>query len=198
MKRIVTMSICLFIASSAMAVLTQPIADVATSQQGQLGLSGGFSIESDVTLYGVRGSYGLMDGISVFGGLGLVEINDLDSEVYVQGGGTYQLPVDLPVDLALRGGLGFMSADDYDIMTVNGGALASMAIQEALTIYVFGGLSYSKIEIDYGEWGDDSETETDLALAGGAIFAVTPNMAIYGELAMIDELFISGGLKMTL
>lgn len=198
MKRIVAMSICLFIASSAMAILTQPIADVATSQQGQLAISGGLTIESDVTMYGVRGSYGIMDGLSVFGGLGLVEINDMDSELYLQGGGTYQLPVNLPVDLALRAGIGFMSADDYDIMTLSGGVLASMVLHDAITVYGFGGLSYSKIEIDLGSWGDDSETETDLALAGGAMYAITPNVSIYGELSMIDELFISGGLKLTL
>lgn len=193
MRSIIVVSMCLVLTSSAMAMLGQPFADVATSQQGEIGVSGGLTIESDVNMYGVRASYGIMDGVSAFAGIGLLDPDFGDSEIYLQAGGKYQLPLDLPFDLAIRSAFGLVSGDGWDLWTLNAGALASKAIAPAITVYGFGGLSYAKVDA-----GHHSETETELAVAGGAMYAINENMSVYGELALIDELFISAGLKLTL
>lgn len=191
MKRIIAASICVFVASSAMAMLGQPFADVATSQQGDVSVLGGVTLESDVNMYIARASYGIMDGASVFAGLGLFDPDFADSEILLQAGGKYQLPLDLPVDLAIRAAVGIVSGDGWDLMSINGGALASTPINDALTVYGFGGLSFLR-----AEYGRHSDTETELALAGGAMYAINENISVYGELAMIDEMFISVGLSM--
>lgn len=192
MKRIIAASIGLFVASSAMAMLGQPFADVATSQQGEMSVLGGVTLESDINMYIARASYGIMDGVSVFAGVGLIDPDYGDSEICLQAGGKYQLPLDLPVDLAIRGALGIVSGDGWDLMSINGGVLASKPIDYGITLYGFGGLSFMRVEV-----GRHSDTDTELALAGGAMYAINENISVYGELAMIDEVFISAGLSIT-
>lgn len=193
-------------ASPALAFLGLPIADDATVTQGDLIVSGGVTLESDINMYGGRVSYGLMDGFSGFIGVGIVDPDgDLDSEPFFQLGGVYQLPVDAPVDLAVRGSFGIVSFEEswhgekyeLDIWMLNVGVLASHVIDPMITVYGFGGISYQKWEEKYtsARWGSESwdDTETEIAIAGGALFNVNENVSLYGELAHIDEMFISLG-----
>ncbi|MFU8779646.1 MAG: outer membrane protein [Kiritimatiellia bacterium] len=196
------------LAVPAMAVLSLPIAEDATSQAGEMRVSGGVTLESDWMMYGGRFSYGVNDRISVFGGAGLADPDGWDSEPYFQFGGKYVLDLGLDFDLAIRGALGMVSfSESYfgekwelDLMTITVGALGSKAIDQHLTVYGFGGLSYQKLESKGSGGGirhSYSDTETELAIAGGAIYAMDAQLSFYGELALIDDLFISGGVRYT-
>ncbi len=214
MKRLLTSIAIALLAAPAFAVLTLPIAEEATTQQGEMRITGAVTLESDVSLYGGRFSYGIMDGLSVFAGAGLYDPDRGDSEPYFQIGSKYTLPVDAPVDLALRGAFGLVSFDEswsgagesqkftIDYWMLNVGVLASMPIDTMITVYGFGGISYQNIKVKgtytetwmgetYRESFSDSDSETELAIAGGGIFNLNPNISLGAELAHIDELFIS-------
>ena len=194
MKTLLTTLAITLLAVPAFAVLGLPYAEDAMTQQGEMRITGGITLESDLNLYGARFSYGIMDGFSVFAGAGLFDPDLGDSELYLQGGGKYTLPLDLPVDLAIRASLGYMSGDWFDLMTINGGVLASTAVNPMITVYGFGGLSHWRISPDRGS----DNTENELALAGGAIFNLNENVSFFAELAHIDEMFISLGARYTL
>ncbi len=200
-KSIVTFAMCMM-ALPAMAVLTLPIAEDATSEAGEMRVSAGVTIESDFNMYGGRFTYGLTDELSLFAGAGLADPDAFDSEPYFQVGGKYVLPVDMPVDLALRGGFGIVSFDEggweLDIWMINAGLLASKAMDDNFTVYGFGGLSYSKTKVTAPRmWGgrSSSDTDSELAIAGGVLYAMDDNISFYAELAHIDDLFVSGGVR---
>ncbi len=186
------------------AVLTLPIADDADTAAGLMRIGGGVTLESDINLYGGRFTYGVADGIALFGGAGLVDPDGMDSEPYLQLGGQFKLPVyDLPMDLAVRAGFGYVSFSerdhgvkyDLDVWMINAGLLASWDL-DVVTVYGFGGISYQNFDETVSGDGmrfshDDSETE--LAIGGGVIFPLDDSISFYGELMHIDELFISLG-----
>ncbi len=192
MRIIIAAVMSSLVATQAMAVIGLPYAERATTTAGEMSVQGGITLESDLNMFGGRVNYGIMDGVSVFAGGGIFDWDHVrDSELYLQGGGKYTLPLDLPVDLAIRGAVGYVSFSGANIMTINGGVLASADLDPMITVYGFGGLSHARTSVSHGR--DSSDTE--LALAGGALFNITENLSLYAELAHIDELFISGGAK---
>ncbi len=64
------LALMLVFAVPAMAVLTLPIADDATTEPGLIRIGGGVTLESDMNMYGARFTYGLDHGIALFGGGG--------------------------------------------------------------------------------------------------------------------------------
>ncbi len=202
------------LAVPAFAILGLPVADDALSEAGRIEAGAGVTLESDVNLYGARVAYGVNDDISLFAGGGIIDLDGLDNEPYLQLGAKYRLPVaDLPFDLALRAAFGITSFEEswrdpwgsykieIDLWTLNAGVLASKQIDQ-ITVYGLLGLSYWKTEVTGTARGagesfriSESDTDTELAVAGGAMFAVNEQLSLYGELAHIDELFISLGAK---
>ncbi len=215
MKIIIMATMLSLAATQAMAVLTLPISEGATANTGEMSIQGGITMgeidDMDLNMYGGRINYGLMDGVSVFAGGGLIDPDHFDTEIYLQAGGKYQLPLDLPVDLAVRAAAGFTSIEEKsagvkataDILMLNGGLLASMSLDYGLTVYGFGGLSFQKMdtEVSYTDWrgarvkDSDDDTETELAIAGGAIFNLNNAISFYAEVAHIDDLYLSAGAK---
>ena len=195
----------LALATPSMAMLSLPIAeDASSTPAGTIRMSGGLTLESDLNLYGVRGSYTLVDGLSAFVGVGLADPDFWGTSPYIQAGGSYALPVDLPFDLALRGGLGFAQFSrggvDLDVLTLNGGLVASAPVHEMVTLYGFGGLSIRRTKVSGRFMGismSESDTDTEPAIAVGGILNLDQNISFYGELAHIDELFISLGARYT-
>jgi len=186
-KLMVTMLIC-GLALPSMAYLGLPFAEDANTHEGLARITGSVTLESDVNLYGGRFTYGLADGLAVFGGVGIFDPDYGDTEPYFQGGGLYTLPVDAPVDLALRGAAGYTSyGRSVDLWTINGGLLASKELDEQFSLYGFGGLSYWDISNGYGDDG------VEPAVAAGVLFFLNRQVSLFGELAHIDELFISVG-----
>ncbi len=199
MKHKIIISLIAFaMATPAMAYLSIPIADDADTYEHQMRVTGSISLESDLNLFGGRFTYGIRDGLAAFGGIGLADPDTraYDSSPYFQVGGQYLLPVDLPVELAMRGAFGMTSLSgsrgvrDLDIWTLNIGALASMRIDDMFTVYGYGGVSHQ----DY-DAGHYSDTETDPAIAAGAIITLNRNLSFFGELSHIDELFVSLGAR---
>ncbi len=216
MKKLLIAVLCLMAVSSFAQFGGLPVADLATASKGQMIVGGGVVLGDDQNLYGGRFTVGLMDGLAIFGDLGLLDPDEsqLDTEVCYQGGGKWQIPFkDVPVDLALRGTVSYVSMNqdnvDASMLDFNGGVLGSKQINKPLAVYGYIGLSlnHTKVEADEDlidpETGivvgrvsmDDTDNETDLAIAGGVMFSVTDDFSLYGEVAHIDDTFFGLGAR---
>lgn len=173
-----------------------PIAGGAVAPAGLMQGSGGVVIGDDFNVYGVRGTFAPIEGLALFGDVGALDPDEGDMGWAVQGGGLFVLPLDLPVDVGLRGaaGLGGYDLDggDATVLDLNAGVLASKTIEQ-FTPYAFVGLNYFKWEVDVDHGGEVDDDETDLAIAGGASFAVNETFSLYAEIAHIDDLFFGLG-----
>lgn len=204
MKKWMMILVVLTFAVPAMAQLAGlPIAGGAVAPAGMLQGSGGVVLGDDFNLYGVRGTFAPIDGLSVFGDAGALDPDEGDMGWALQGGGLFVLPLGLPVDLGLRGALGFGGFDadvpgvdaSMTIMTLNGGVLASKTI-EMFTPYAFAGLNYADTTVEVNGH-DASDDETDLAVAAGVVFSLNEMLSFYGEIAHIDDLFVGLGGRIT-
>lgn len=208
MKYLIVAALIFLMPIQAIAWISLPIADDAETQAGIMRVSGGIVLESDIKMYGGRFAYGIMDGLSVFGGLGLVDFDKADTELYYQLGAKYTLPLQLPVDLAVRAGLGYTKYDfdtyyvnsELDIWTLNVGALASKQLADMFTVYGLTGLNHTRTKYSYSGYRyyygtSHRDNKNNIALAGGAIYSLNKHLSFYGELALIDDLFISLGAR---
>lgn len=201
MKKCMVILVVAMFAGPALAQLAGlPIAGGAVAPAGLVQASGGVVIGDDFNTYGVRGTFAPIEGLAVFGDAGLLDPDEGDMGWAIQGGGLFVLPLGLPVDLGLRGAIGF-AGYDYDeagvdasvtMMTLNGGVLASKTIDQ-LTPYAFAGINYVETTADIDGYGDVDDDETDLAVAGGVVFALTEQISLYGEIAYIDDVFFGLG-----
>ena len=205
MKKWMAVLAVLTFAVPAMAQLAGlPIAGGAVAPAGMLQGSGGLVLGDDFNLYGVRGTFAPINGLSVFGDAGVLDPDAGDMGWALQGGGLFVLPLGLPVDLGLRGALGFGGFDSDEagvdasatIMTLNGGVLASKTI-EMFTPYVFAGLNYADTTVDVEGYGDVSDDETDLAVAAGVVVSLNEMLSFYAEIAHIDDPFFGLGGRIT-
>ncbi|MGD9612839.1 MAG: outer membrane protein [Kiritimatiellia bacterium] len=190
-------------AGSALAQLAGlPIAGGAAAPAGRLQGSGGVVLGDDFNTYGVRVAYAPIEGLAVFGDAGLLDPDEGDMGWAIQGGGLFVLPVDLPVDVGVRGTIGYGGFDfdeagvegDATLLTLNGGVLASKTV-DRFTPYAFVGVNYADTEVDVEGYGDESEDETDLAIAAGTTFALNEQLSFYGEIAHIDDVFFGLGAR---
>ncbi len=195
---VLTTAFVLALSMPAAAFLGQPIGDDAVGTPGITTLTGSITLESDLSLFGVRAGYGVTDDLKLFVGAGLADLDGFSTDPYIQGGGILGLPVDLPVDLAIRGSLGMARFSrrsvDFDVVGLNGGVLASLPLDLNFTVYGYGGLAFTYSKVSGGRgFGSSSDTDIDPAIAAGALFALDDAISFFGELAHIDELFISLG-----
>jgi opacity protein-like surface antigen len=207
MKKWMLVAIAGLVSASAMAQLAGlPYGDGAEpAGAGAVGIGGSATFGDDFNLYGGRLSLGLADAVDVFADVGIVDpdISGADNELAYQAGLKLALPLDLPVDVALRGAVGYTSFDareegvkaDVDVLTVNAGVVVSKKV-EALTLYGFAGANYNRTKIKVSGIGSETDDETELALAAGAKFQLADNLAVFGEYAHIDDSFISVGLTL--
>ena len=198
MKKWIIVLVALMMAVPAMAQLAGlPIAGGAGAGQG-VQASGGIVLGDDFNLYGVRLALAPAPQLKIFGDVGALDPDEGDMGFGAQGGVQYTLPVDLPVDLAVRGVVGMAAFDldggDVTMLDLNGGLVVSKTIEQ-FTPYGFVGLNYLDTEIDLDGGGEVSDDETDLAVAGGVVFAVSEQLSFYAEIAHIDDLFVGGGVR---
>jgi len=203
MKKWIGIALVLMLAVPAMAQFAGlPIAGGAgLATPSSFNASGGIVLSDDFNTYGVRGAFAVMENLTLFGDAGALDPDEGDMGWAIQGGGVFTLPLqDLPVDVGIRGALGYagydMDGGDATMMDFMAGVLASKSIDQ-FTPYAFLGFNYLKWEVDVdGPYGKVDDDETDLAIAGGCEFALTEQFSIYGELAHIDDLFFGLGGRM--
>jgi hypothetical protein len=145
----------------------------------------------------VRATFAPIEGLALFGDAGALDPDEGDMGWAIQGGGLFTLPLGLPVDVGLRGSLGFAGYDgdggDVTYMDIMGGILVSMTIEQ-LTPYAFLGFNYMDYEVKMsGHHGKVSDDETDAVLAAGVEFAINEQFSLYGEVAHIDDPFFGFG-----
>lgn len=195
-------------------LLGLPVAEGAAAlEPGAMAVSGGITIGDNVNMYGGRFRMGLMEGMDIFADAGLLDPDGAKMGPAIQFGGKFALPLDIPFDVAVRGALGYGMYDlkttagdfvavsgDVDVLTINVGGVASMDI-DMITVYGFLGLNHtrSKVTIKMAGLGSasGSHSDTDPALAAGAILKLNEQISLYAELAYIDDPFFSigGGLS---
>jgi hypothetical protein len=209
MKKWMVGIMAVMVAGSALAqILGLPIGGGAAAPgAGAWRVSGGGVFNGDLSLYGGRVGYAPIDGLLVFGDVGALDINKKDIGMAFQGGAQYTLPLDLPVDLALRASAGMGSADegsredDVKMTTFNGGLLASKTF-ELFTPYAFVGVSFLDAEARLYKSGRTAQyDETDVMLAGGVSVSPNENLSVYLEVAFIeltewiDDAFFAAGVR---
>ena len=179
-----------------------PIAGGAEAPAGLVQGSGGLVLGDDFNMYGVRGTFAPVQNLAMFGDAGLLDPDEGDMGWAFQGGGLFVLPLGLPLDVGLRGALGYGGFDvdeagvegEATILTLNGGVLASKKI-EMFTPYAFAGLNYADTEVDIDGYGEASDDETDLAVAAGVVVALNEMISFYGEIAHVDDPFFGLGAR---
>ena len=202
MKKLIVVAMVCAMAAPAMAqFIGLPYADSAAAPaQGLLRVSGGVVIGDEANAYGGRFTYGLIEGLALFADLGMIDPDGGDTGVCYQGGGKFTLPLELPVDVALRGVVGMSSFDvgpaDMDVFDVNVGALISKDM-DMFTPYGFIGLDYEDAEVDIPGVVSASDDETNVAIAGGVLFSLTEQLSFYGEIAYIDDPYFGLGGRFT-
>lgn len=199
MKKCIVMLVAMLAAGSALAQFAGlPIAGGAAAESsGSFKLLGGAVLGDDVNVYGGRATFALVDGLTFFGDAGALDPDFGDTGWAIQGGGLFTLPMpDLPLDLGLRGSIGFGGYDtdggDVTLTDYMGGLLVSKTIGQ-LTPYVFLGLNYLDATVDLPGGREHSEDETDGVFAAGLSVALNEQFSLYGEFAHIDDPFFGFG-----
>lgn len=189
-----------------------PLADTAAAPKaGLMRASAGIIVGDDFNEYGARFTYGAIDPLAVFVDLGILDPDGGDSAFAIQGGATYTLPIEAPVDLAARLAISraaysesTMGVDvDLTLLSINAGVLASKMVAEPISVYGYLGLNWEKADIDAKSASiggfqvdlSDSDSETDIAIGIGAIYALDQNLSFYGELDYIDDAFLGLGAR---
>ena len=204
MKRFVVFgAVCASLVVTASAQLSEllPVAANANIADGpSLSVDAALYTASDFTGFGVRAQYKLSDELAVYGTIVMPE-----DGTGVGGGVLYAFDVDMPVSLAMRGGIGYWSDSeghyDVSILDINGALVASGSLNEkvsGLGWYANAGLHYLMLEA-----GPEDDTETAFQFGGGLTYAVTDMVTVFGEADIItgdyiDETFFGGGVRMAL
>jgi hypothetical protein len=200
MKRLITTLSFMVLAASAQGQLIGlPVGiGAASAETGTLQASGGVVLGDNYNMYGVRGSYTPMDRLTLQGDFGLIDqdTSGIDMAFSIQGTALYSLPLDLPVDLALRASLGFASAEisgggDVNWTSLSGGAIASKTFDK-LTPYGYLGLHYLKGVV---KWGNSEASDDDLepAIGAGLAYELNDHVRLYAELIHADDFFVAFG-----
>ena len=235
MKALVTSLLLVVVAAPAWAVLGLPYAQEAVVHEGQMRITGGLTIgelpdgDADVLMFGGRFGYGVIDGLELFGGLGLISVDvdmdddpdavdlDFDNEPYVQIGGLYILPLDLPFDVGLRGAVGYARLEDsfreseavdtpggpatinisgkieVDLLSINAGVLASKALNPVVSVYGFVGVSHTRVETD-----GSARVTSDNPYVMQALEAEGESRQSVSESGSSTDLAVAGGLLVNL
>lgn len=193
MKKMCAIVAVMAVAVPALAQFTGlPVAGgAAAPEAGSWRVSGGVVIgnavnENDINIYGGRVTFAPTKGLALFGEAGAMDPDVGDMGLAFQGGAQYTLPLDWPVDLALRGVVGHASLEDrlaeYTALNLNGGVVVSKTFTQ-WTPYGFAGIDY--LSVDIARRGTKTEDEVDPALAAGVLYAMNERLSFYGEVGFV-------------
>lgn len=212
------------------------VADTAAAaNSGMIQASAGLAVGEDAKFIGARAAFAPLSGLKVFvdggmillGEVGSISVDDSNTGFGVAGGVLYTVPVQLPVDLAVRGtvykpffkdmnseesiaGVGSMEIS-VSIIGMNIAAVASMAdVVAGLSPYVAAGLNYVRttvegsLELDIGhgmgahsQSWDDTMSDTDPFISAGVIWALNNLLSFYAEVSHMGDLFAGAGARAT-
>ena len=193
MKKLVVAVIAVAVASSAMAGVLQVGQTAAAVEPGALtataGVVLGLGDREDLTL-GARCSMGVIESLLVAIDLGY----ETDGEtVNMAIAGQYTLPVELPVDLAIRLAYTIVDLPEFEIMDM---AMIMVSVQVSAPIEQVAGLAvYGGVGLGMGLW-DDADMEL-MANIGGTYDLPVENLSMYAEVThdgIRDDLAVGGGV----
>ncbi len=199
-KIICSVLITLGAVNSYAQLLGLPVATDATPvQRGTFAGSAGLVLSDDINSYGGRFEFNVDESITVFGDLGIVDIDGFDAGFGIQGGGLYRFHdiADLPLDFGVRGTLGYATVSDtvdVDILSLSVMGLVSYSIDDMISVYGFLGISHARVEISINGFSF-SDSDTEPAIGGGVMLSFNPQFSAYAELGIIDDTFIGIGGK---
>ena len=175
-------------------VLGLPVADHAGKiPAGTIDGGAGFGHSSDFDLYGGRIGYAITDDVRCFGDMGFAD-NDFVGQV----GSVVSFPLELPIDLGLRGAVYKGFSEDMDVLGLSAMAMTSMQVYYVgLFVYAGAGINL-KLEDKEGEFPDTSsgdETTIDPAATLGFLFPATDNLSLYLEGSYVDPFVVSAGAR---
>lgn len=185
MKKLMAVAVSLVVASSAMAQLLQVGQTAARVDIGAISTTAGFSIgtgDFDIKVFGARCSFGVIENLLIVGDVGLAVLPG-DNKMGVGVAGQYTLPVELPVDLAVRVGFGTYSVGDFsDAGSINAMLMASSRIEavDGLAVYGGAGIAYPLIS------GADMQIVGDVGATYG-LAAICKDLSMYGEVTYATE-----------
>ena len=185
MKKLMAVAVALGVASSAMAQLLQVGQTAAKTDVGAISGTAGFSIgtgDFDVKVFGARCSYGVIENLLVVGDVGLAVLPG-DNKMGLGVAAQYTLPVELPVDVAVRVGFGTYSVSDFsDAGAINAMLMASSKIEAVDGLAVYGGVGIAYPLVS----GADMQFVGDVGATYG-LASVCKNLSMYGEVTYATE-----------
>ncbi len=186
-----------------------PVGDTAAPEEG-----GPYRVSVSATsvdagyAVGVRCGVALTQDVRLFAGAGAVRPENADDTPGLQLGALYCVPLQLPVDLALRAALYYV--DDYrtakedvsefgfSLMVLSSGRFRDLDPN----LQGYCGIGLSRAETDRSArrpgGGDRSGGETDPTFVGGLLYQVGAAVSVYAELGYQDQLAAGIGLRFDL
>jgi hypothetical protein len=189
-------AVLILVTTSHAELIGLPVADTAeVRDSGQLEFMPGAVIGDDISFYGLRQTYNVLDGFRAFLDLGAVDFKGSNLDFAGSLGATVCIPGDFIADLAVRTSFYYANTDSTDII---GGTLALVTSDESLLddLYLYGsfGLDFSQTEQNL-ETATKTTTEINPLLSLGLIYNCTPSLGLFLEGTYIESPFVGFGIK---
>lgn len=196
MKKLLVAVVMLAVASSAMAGVLQVGQTAAAVEPGAITatVGGSFNLADPgggINL-GARCTMGAIESLLVAVDVGYMLPDDvmgfdMDNVIGLAVAGQYTLPVDLPVDLAIRLDYTVWDMEFKDAATISGLVLASAPIESVDGLALYGGVGYAYPLAD----GADGEL---IFSVGGTYNLPVENLSMYAEVSYMNDATIGGGV----
>ena len=189
MKKLMIAVMMLTMASSALASLVQTAEPIEVGQiNGAVLLSKGMGdATEDFMTISARATYGAIENLLVSLELGytLVDVDGADNQIPITVAVQYSLPVDWPVDVAVRGELGIGDMGEAsDTMSIMPAAVVSWNCTMVEWLALYAGLGYW---LPLGDMGDFMDGGLAIAFGGDIDLAsVAENLGMVVEINAVD------------
>lgn len=215
MKKIITgmaFSFALILAANAEIVTRMPVAQSPDlSDNTKYAVEAGAARGMDATFVGGRATFHATESTELFVGVGVVDLEDADSDGAIFGGGIFkQLKMDAPFLVGLRGSFDFAQTDS-DIAEYDFWVLSALVViggetgWEGFDWYANLGFVHQDGDFELDVPGPaalegEFDSETEFQFGAGATYDFTETLSIYGAFDVVagDDLFLSTGLRLAL